>query len=169
MSHNLLDFGNDDDGENNNDGSSLPPPPPSSLPPPPTTNSSRPGRYIIVPQRVVNLVDIKFEEDPFLVTLHGIMTPDAYKDEIKRVNAALHDARATYIDHALLFSGAALLPLIPWAIRSKRNKKKRRRILEYYVDEFNSRNPSLRMIWQSRPEKILTIWLREDADTEMRR
>ena len=156
MSKNLIDFMNDD----------APPPIPAN---PPPTISHQPGQYIIVPQRVINIVDIKFEEDPFLVTLHGIMTPETYKFEIERINVALHESRATLLDHALLFSGPAILPLIPWAIRSKTHKKKRRRIIEYCAIDFNSRNPSLRMIWKARPEKMLMIWLREDAEAEMSR
>jgi len=125
----------------------IPPPPLSSPPPPPFLPRAKPN-FIIVPQRIINIVDIKFDEDPYNVTLYGILSADEYKREIRDVNNALQSCRSTFLDHALMFSGPALLPLIPWAIRSKQRKKERRETMEGCIDEFNRRHPDLTMRWQ---------------------
>ena len=112
-------------------------------------------------------MDLKFDSDPFNVTLHGIMSPDEYLSAITGANFALHSCRATAFDHALLYGGTAILPLIPWALRNASRKKERKRIMQKYVRQFNETNEQgLFMRWQTEPEKILTIWKKADAMAE---
>lgn len=113
---------------------------------------------IIVNLRIINMgSDIKFEEDPFNVTLHGIMDPFDYSNSIRKINMELEECRANIIDHALLAAGPTLIPLVPWAIRLKIRKNYRRKILTQCIETFNKDHPHLFMRWQTRPEKQLTI------------
>lgn len=139
-----------------------------STPPPVPTTSSRGPQYIIVDVRYINMgADIKFNDDPFSTQLHGIMTADEFRRAIGSINNALYPCRATTLDHALLMMGPAMLPLIPWAIRSKKHKKQRKNIIKTAVSQFNSQNPHLSMRWDTKPLKMLTIWRRKDFEREL--
>lgn len=123
-------------------------------------------RFVVVPQRLIAMgMDIKFEEDPMLVKLGGLIKADDYTHSICAINNALKECRHTNLDHALLAMGPAMLPLIPWAIRSKQHKQMRRKIMQRCVSNFNTTNTlGLVMRWQTRPIKELTIWRREAAE-----
>ena len=125
-------------------------------------------KFIVVPQRLINFgCDIKFEEDPFQVTLGGLMMGDEYRQSICPINDALKECRSTNLDHALLMMGPAMLPLIPWALRSKQHKQMRRKIMQRCIANFNKTNTlGLTMRWQTRPVKELTIWRRDEAEAE---
>ena len=125
-------------------------------------------KFIVVPQRQINFgCDIKFEEDPMVVKLGGLMKGDEYAQSICPINDALKECRSTNLDHALLAMGPAMLPLIPWAIRSKQHKQMRRKIIQRCIASFNKTNTlGLTMRWQTRPVKELTIWRREEAEAE---
>lgn len=112
-------------------------------------------------------VDIKFEEDPFNVTLYGIMSGEDYATSVKKINYALLECRANKIDHALLLMGPMMLPLIPWSMRNKEKKKLRKKIMTQCVEEFNKEHPDLMMRWEKRPVKRLTIMKLKDALEEM--
>ena len=123
---------------------------------------------IDIPQRSVNMgMDIKFEDDPYNVKLNGIMTADEFIAVVKDINAALLECRATTLDHTLLMMGPTMLPLIPWAIRSKMHKTQRKKIMKRCVESFNHHNPLLVMRWQTHPEKQLSIMRKRDAEIEM--
>lgn len=119
---------------------------------------------INVNMRIINMgSDIKFEDDPFNIRLYGIMDPFDYSNSIKKINDELEKCRANSIDHALLTAGPTIIPLIPWAIRQKIRKSKRREIIAKGVDNFNKEHPQLFMRWQTRPEKKLTIMTKSSA------
>lgn len=120
---------------------------------------------IVVAQRHINFgQDLKFEDDPFHVSLHGLMKSEVYRIAISKINDELKDCRSTSLDHSLLMMGPLMLPLIPWAIRHKLNRKKRRKIMEGCVDDFNKEHPHLYMRWETRPEKELVIMTKQAAD-----
>jgi len=124
--------------------------------------------YIIVDYRTINFgADIKFQDDPFHVSLHGLLTADEYRRAIGSINSALYACRATNLDHALLLMGPSMISLIPWALRTKKHKKQRRSIIQNCVSRFNSDNPNLVMRWETRPVKQLTIWRRADLEREL--
>lgn len=128
------------------------------------------GEHILVWQRTINFgQDFKFDDDPFQVSLKGIMTAEDYQHSIRAINEALQDCRATTTDHALLAAGPTMLPLIAWAYRTKQRKLMRRRIMQRSVTQFNEQHPKLLMRWVTRPEKVLTIWRRDAAEQEMNR
>jgi hypothetical protein len=120
---------------------------------------------IEVEQRFINFgQDLKFEDDPFNVTLHGLLKSEEYRIAISKINDDLKECRATNVDHALLAMGPFMLPLIPWAIRNKKNKIRRKKIMENCVNDFNKEHPHLFMRWETRPEKKLVIMTRGAAD-----
>ena len=174
MSHDLLD------GYSDSTTPLAPPPPPANPPPKledlgggaPGVEAAVPkasSKFIAVPQRIVNGgVDFKFEEDPMLVKLGGVMKADDYVQAICPINDALKECRATSVDYALLMMGPAMLPLIPWAYRDKQRKTKRKKIMQRSVMNFNRTNTlNLVMRWQTRPAKQLTIWLKDELQNEV--
>ena len=124
-------------------------------------------KFIIVPQRRINGDDLKFEDDPWLVPLYGLLSAKEYKREIGALNAELIACRATTFDHLLLISGPFMAPLALWFYRNKQRKLKRRAIMEGLVERFNRDHPTLLMRWQTRPQKMLMIWRLEDANIEV--
>jgi hypothetical protein len=126
----------------------------------PTQN--RPARVacLEVPQYTVNINDIKFEEDPFNISLQGLLTKAQYAKTIREINLLLKSCRATSLDHALLVSGTGMLPLIPWAIRKKKRSKKRKALMQTAAENFNAEYPELLMRWETKPTKKLLIYRR---------
>ena len=117
------------------------------------------------PQYAVNMaMDFKFEEDGFNIDMHWLMGKGEFGVAMRNINVALQDCRATGVDRALLFAGAGMLPLIPWAIRDKMRKKRRKDIMMEQVKRFNASNPELFMRWETRPEKRLFIYQRADIE-----
>jgi hypothetical protein len=120
---------------------------------------------IDVPSRYVNGgLDIKFEEDPFNVPLHGIMTAGDYEASIRDLNERLVECRASKVDFALIGMSPLLLPLVYFALRSKKQKKLRRSIIRQFVVDFNRQYPHLVMRWSTRPMKVMMIMKRQDYD-----
>jgi len=127
------------------------------------------NEIIICPIRTINGgLDIKFDNDPFNITLHGIMSPDDYTNAMNIINNELLQCRSTNVDVALLMMGPILVPLIPYAIRQIQFKKLRRRIMKRCVLEFNQQNSDLYMRYDTKP-KMLTIMTRKQADKLRRR
>jgi len=111
----------------------------------------------------------KFEEDPYDVELHGIVTADEYRVAIRGINERIRKARPGKVDGALLATGALLVfPLAIWGARRSRQMKKRKKHLLRGIDDFNAANPTLLMRWNRRPKSVLTIERREgDGPTAM--
>ena len=104
--------------------------------------------------------------------LHNLLTPTEYKREITMLNERIKKARANKCDYALLGMGPLMVPLIPWAIRHSKQVKRRRKLIEEGVEEFNDRmamdGRNVCMMWnRSRvtgaTESYLTI---EESDHE---
>ena len=88
----------------------------------------RPNRAnrIIVPERVIDFgMTSKFETDPYNVPLHDLLSDAEYTEVTTELNLRLMECRPKKVDKLLFYSGTALLPLIPWAIRRKKQAKKR--------------------------------------------
>ncbi|KAL3816504.1 hypothetical protein ACHAXA_011309 [Cyclostephanos tholiformis] len=83
--------------------------------------------------------------------LHGLLTAEEYEREIMTLNDKIKTARAKSIDVALLASGALMVPLALWGVRHGKQVKRKRRLIEEGVWEFNDRmtmdGRNLRMIW----------------------
>lgn len=113
---------------------------------------------IVVPQRTVNGgFDFKFEVDPYNVKLHGLMTAAEYTTAISTINDYIKPARQTSGDTALILMGPLLLPLAVWGVRHSKLMKKRKRLLNVCIENFNNLHPTLYMRWNRRPESSLTI------------
>jgi len=149
----------------------------SQLPPPPQQQQQQqqqqqlpptpPRPFLIVPQRIVNGGhDIKFSSDPFNLNLQGLMTPQEFKRMVEDINRELVKCRSTKMDVMLFYSGAAMIPLIPWAIRTKKRKRLRKELMLREVDSFNSSHPDLWMRWECEKgkEKKLMIFRRCDVN-----
>ena len=83
--------------------------------------------------------------------LHNLLTPEEYEREITMLNEKIKKARANSLDVALLATGALLVPLALWGARHGRQVKRRRKLIEEGVWEFNERmdmdGRNVRMIW----------------------
>lgn len=106
----------------------------------------------------------KFEEDPYDVELHGIMTNEEYTAAIQEINKLIKKARPGKLDGALLATGALMVPLMVWGVRHSSQMKKRKKQLNKGIDEFNAANPALYIRWNRKPKSILTIERREGQD-----
>ena len=103
----------------------------------------------------------KFEEDPYDVELHGIMTNEEYAAAISAVNNRIRKARPGKVDGALLAAGPLMVPLMVWGVRHSGQMKRRKKYLLQGIEEFNAVNPTLYMRWNRKPQSILTIEQRE--------
>ena len=139
----------------------------ASLPAPqqlPTPYEAKNRKMLEIPQYLVNMaMDLKFNDDPFHLDLLGLITNAEYTALVREINSKLEACRATSVDHALLFSGTAMLPLIPWAVRNKKRKKKRRKLMQGIVEDFNREHPELYMRWETKPHKKLMLMRRSDV------
>ncbi|CAJ1957100.1 unnamed protein product [Cylindrotheca closterium] len=106
----------------------------------------------------------KFEEDPYDVELHGIMTNDEFTAAIQALNNLIKKARPGKVDGALLAAGPLMVPLMVWGVRHSSQMKKRKKHLQVGIAEFNANNPTLYMRWNRKPKSILTIERREGQD-----
>ena len=83
--------------------------------------------------------------------LHGLLTPEEYEREITMLNDKIKTARAKSVDVALLATGALMVPLAIWGVRHGKQVKRKRKLIEEGVWEFNDRmsmdGRNLRMIW----------------------
>ena len=106
----------------------------------------------------------KFEDDPYDVALHGIMTNDEFSAAIQAINNLIKKARPGKVDGALLAAGPLMVPLMVWGVRHSSQMKKRKKQLHIGIAEFNANNPTLYMRWNRKPKSILTIERREGQD-----
>lgn len=120
--------------------------------------SKRHGTRICVPQRAVQGgLGEKFESDPYDVELHGLMTEHQYTEAIENLNAKLKPSRPTSLDGALLVTGPLMVPLALWGARHRNQTKRRKKLLNEGIREFNMQYQELYMRWNRRPESTLTI------------
>ena len=123
-------------------------------------------RRLVVPTYVVNGgLDSKFQTEPREVPGVDIfrdkLTAEEYRRSIELVNRTLKKSRAGKASLICLATGPLMLPLIPYAAITYRNKRIRKRCLLKAIDEFNIQHPRLRMRWRRKPASQLVI---EDAD-----
>lgn len=62
------------------------------------------------------------------------MTEQEYHDAIRFVNDTIKPARATTTDQVLLATGASMVTLVPFAIRQKKRKALRKKLLNQAID-----------------------------------
>ena len=103
--------------------------------------------------------------------LHNLLTPDEYEREITMLNEKIKKTRQKKLDIALLATGALMIPLAVWFPRHSKQEKRKRKLIEEGVWEFNERmamdnNRSVRMVWNRSKvtgsgESFLTI---EESD-----
>jgi len=102
--------------------------------------------------------------------LHNLLTPDEYEREITMLNEKIKKTRQKKLDIALLATGALMIPLALWFPRHSKQEKRKRKLIEEGVWEFNERmamdNRSVRMVWNRSKvtgtgESFLTI---EESD-----
>jgi len=120
---------------------------------------------IVVPQRQVNGgFDLKFESDPYNMNLRGLLTEAEYTKLIDRLNDYIKPARATSLDAGLLATGMLMVPLALWGVRHKHQTRKRKRLLQDFIYEFNAHHRSLIMRWHRKPISALTIEPKTDRE-----
>mmetsp|Transcript_1429 Transcript_1429/g.3084 ORF Transcript_1429/g.3084 Transcript_1429/m.3084 type:complete len:232 (-) Transcript_1429:423-1118(-) len=83
--------------------------------------------------------------------IHGLLSEEEYEREISALNDKLKTTRAKKLDYALLGTGAAIIPLALWGVRHSSQVKKRKKLLEEGIWEFNERmamsNRNVRMVY----------------------
>lgn len=126
-------------------------------------------RRIVVPTYVVNGgFDEEFQSEPREVpNIHIFgdkLTPNDYRRSVDKINLTLKDSRAGMASFICLMTGPLMLPLIPFAIITYNNKKKRKKLLKIAIEEFNRSHPKLSMRWRRKPAHQLVI---EDAQLSM--
>ena len=124
------------------------------------------ARCLVVPTYVVNAgLDSKFQTDPRevpgLINFRDKLSPQEYRRSIELVNEALKKSRAGKASVICLVTGVLMLPLIPYAAITYRNKRIRKRCLLEAIAKFNAQHPHLHMRWRRKPVSQLVI---EDAD-----
>jgi hypothetical protein len=120
------------------------------------------GNRIVVPQRPIGGgMDTKFETDPYNVEIRGLLTPEQYTDAMENVNRRLRPSRSGAVDKVLLATGPLLVPLALWGVRHSNQTRRRKRLLNKAIHEFNAQYPELLMRWNRRPESMLTIERKE--------
>eukprot|EP00569_Conticribra_weissflogii_P019842 CAMPEP_0171427574 /NCGR_PEP_ID=MMETSP0881-20121228/4704_1 /TAXON_ID=67004 /ORGANISM="Thalassiosira weissflogii, Strain CCMP1336" /LENGTH=264 /DNA_ID=CAMNT_0011947269 /DNA_START=16 /DNA_END=806 /DNA_ORIENTATION=- len=87
-------------------------------------------------------LDTKFNPNPQSARpphLHHLLSPSEYTDAITTLNDKVKKSRATSLDAALLVTGPLMVPLALWGARHKVQTKKRQRLIEEGVCEFNEK------------------------------
>lgn len=83
--------------------------------------------------------------------IHGLLSEEEYEREISALNDKLKTTRAKKLDYALLGMGMAMIPLALWGVRHSSQVKKRKKLLEEGIWEFNERmamsNRNVRMVY----------------------
>ena len=123
------------------------------------------GRRLVVPTYMINGgFDYKFQSEPREVhgldIFHDKLTQRDYRASIDKINKSLKKSRVGAVSIACLLSGPLMLPLIPYAALTWRNKRIRKKCLLKAIKEFNYQHPSLHMRWRRKPASQLVI---EDA------
>jgi hypothetical protein len=125
-------------------------------------SSTRRTRIRVPTRMIQGGFDTKFETDSYDVQLHGILTPEDYTMIIDRVNQKTKPARSNVIDKGLLITGPLLVPLALWGARHSMQARRRKRLLDEAIREFNESHPEHWMRWnRGGPESFLTIERRE--------
>ena len=133
---------------------------------------------LILPSYGLQLCALQFQFNHFArhakpSHLHNLLTPEEYEREINTLNDKIKKARAKSLDVALLATGPLLVPLALWGARHNKQVKRKRKLIEEGVWEFNERmnmdNRNVRMVWNRSKhtggsESYLTI---EENDMEM--
>lgn len=119
-------------------------------------------RQIVVPTYMVNGgLDMKFENEPReIVGLYEFVdkiSNNDFKQSIQKINAALKCSRAGTLSKVCLATGPLMLPLIPYAMLTYRNKRLRKKKLLEAIREFNFEHPTLHMRWRRKPISQLVI------------
>ena len=122
-------------------------------------------KRIVVPTYIVNGgFDAKFQSEPRevqgLSLFYDKISPSDYKYSIQKINKALKKSRAGTFSRICLLMGPLMLPLVPYAVVTYRNKRVRKKCLLKAIDDFNHHHPSLCMRWRRKPVSQLVI---EDA------
>lgn len=125
------------------------------------------ARQLIVPTYMINGgFDYKFQSEPREVPglrmFQEKLTAQDYRRSIEMINQSLKKSRAGKASLACLAAGPLLLPLVPYAVITYRNKRVRKRCLMGAIEQFNAEHPQLLMRWRRKPDSQLVI---EDADT----
>ena len=126
-------------------------------------------RRLVVPTYIVNGgFDSKFQteprEVPGLADFSDKLSGSDYKHSIEEINRALKKSRAGKASMVCLMAGPLLLPLIPYAAITYRNKRVRKKVLLKAIADFNVQHPTLHMRWRRKPASQLVI---EDADSNL--
>ena len=126
-------------------------------------------RRLVVPTYAVNGgFDAKFQteprEVPGLADFSDKLSRSDYRQSIEEINRALKKSRAGKASMACLMAGPLILPLIPYAAITYRNKRVRKKCLLKAIANFNAHHPTLHMRWRRKPASELVI---EDADENM--
>jgi hypothetical protein len=131
-------------------------------------STPRRQRIRVSTRQVQGGMEFKFEPDPYDVKLHGILSPEDYTETIDFINRKIKPARANSIDGMLLATGPLLVPLALWGVRHGWQVKKRKRLLQDAIREFNETHPHHWMRWnRGGPESFLTIELRQQQEEEV--
>ena len=112
-------------------------------------------KVVVVPTYSCNGgLDSKFNEHARYAKpsdIHGLLSEEEYRREVSALNDKLKSTRAKKLDYALLATGAAMLPLALWGVRHSNQVKKRKKLLEEGIWEFNERmamsNRNVRMVY----------------------
>ena len=114
-------------------------------------------------------LDTKFNPSPSQAKpshLFHLLTPDEYSAAIEALNDKIKRSRAKSLDVVLLATGPLLLPLALWGARHNQQAKRRKKLIEEGIWEFNRdmEGRGVKMVWnKSSMEDYLTI---EEATTE---
>jgi hypothetical protein len=117
-----------------------------------------PAARVVIPHYFVNGgFDLKFEKDPALVDLQGIMPKKQYKRMVYDINSAIKPARATKVDFGLL--SLTVVGLLPWAIRHRRRKTRHKKLLLNAITQFIQEHEAdrLKLKWFKRPMSQLVL------------
>jgi len=123
---------------------------------------------LVVPTYIINGgLDYKFQSEPREVHDFNLfakkLKPNDYRASIDKINESLKKSRVGVVSIACLISGPLMLPLIPYAAITWRNKRLRKKCLKKAIIEFNKNHPNLHMRWRRKPASQLVI---EDAQIE---
>lgn len=123
-------------------------------------------RRLVIPIYMINGgLDYKFQSEPREVPGLDIfkdkISHSDYRASIEQINASLKKSRAGAVSILCLISGPLMVPLVPYAFITYRNKRIRKKELMKAIDTFNDLHPLLHMRWRRKPKSQLVI---EDAD-----
>lgn len=126
-------------------------------------------RRIVVPTYMVNGgLDSKFQSEPRevagLAEFSDKLSYSDFRDSIEQINSAMKCSRAGTLSKVCLVTGPLMLPLIPYAMLTYRNKRVRKQCLLQAIDHFNVHHPTLHMRWRRKPISQLVI---EDAEYDL--